>query len=305
LPNHPELRLILAETYLSRGDVRKAGPHLKLAASAAPNDRQYLNFFYSRYWTAMGDFSAARKYASEAYAADPGRSLYQKELGIASFRVNDLEATVQHLGDALTGGDTDPMVFLYLGEALFQTRKWEAAEVVWTRGSQRHAKSFPLHLRLVEFLDQTARPEEAAKIVRAYEARMGRVPEAGILRIHHERLTGYPNLALRLLRKWKMRTRGALAVELRWEEAQLLFETGQYVDSHRAADRLIRENCHVAEAYFLKAKVARFQHKPEEAETFVRLGKEANPFGRAESGMRSFSLSAAAQHPELLAAIRP
>ncbi len=304
-PDQPSLRLVLAETYLSSGDVRKAGPHLKLAAAAAEEDRQYLDYFYSRYWTAMGDYPTARRHAAAAYRADPARPLYQKEFGMAAFRVNELETAVRHLGDALRGGDTDPMVFLYLGEALFQTRHWEAAEAVWRRGGGLHPQSFPLHLRLVEFLDQTARPAEAENEVGAYEKRMGRVPEAGLLRIHHERLTGFPNLALRLLQKWKLRTRGALAVELRWEEAQLLFETGQYGDAQRAANRLIRENCHVAEAYMLKAKVARFQLKPEEAENFMRMAREANPFGPSGPAVRSFGLSAAAQHPELLAANRP
>lgn len=269
-PELGDLRGNLADVYLDAGQHARAQAHLETLL----NERGGVDFgeakldhAYARCLIQAGDFRAALPFALRAYQSQPGNPAFARTLGLGLMGTNRYGEAARMLS-AGRGVDTDLVaeagLHLKLGEALFQDRRWEAAEEAWMAGISRCPKSYPLYSRLVDYYLGTAQPAQAARVVAFADRENPDHPGNRLLEARYYRKLGDFALARKAIVRLKRQACGALIQEALWEEAQLEYETGRFATCGRILDRLLAKGKvnrdafpKLGEARGLRAKLAR------------------------------------------------
>jgi tetratricopeptide (TPR) repeat protein len=222
-----------------------------------------LDHAYARCLVQAGRFLEALPFALRAHKAAPANPAFSRTLGLCLMGANRFGEAAQmlHAGRSVSGDAAgDAELHLQLGEALFQGRRWEAAEEAWLAGITRHSRSYPLYARLVDYYLGINRPRQAARVVDFARGENPGHPGNLLLEVRLHRKLGDYAQSRKALVRLKRQACGSLVQEALWEEAQLEYETGRFTACGKILDRLLAKGKSEAfprlgEANLLKAKV--------------------------------------------------
>ena len=290
-PELVELRSNLAEVYLDAGQASKARAHLETMLNERGGEsfgEPRLEHAYARCLVQSGHFREGLPFALRAYQAQPSNPAYARTLGLCLMGTNRYgEAASMLKAGSTVGGSAaaDADLHLQLGEALFQDRKWDAAEEAWLVGIKRFPASYALFSRLVDFYVGAARPRQATRVVVLAAARNPGHPGNLLLEVRLNRKMGGYATARKALARLKRQACGSMIQEALWEEAQLEYETGRFASCGRILDRLLSKGNktgetfpRLGEAHLLKAKLALMHGNLAEAQGSILDAKAANPY---------------------------
>lgn len=266
-PELAELRANLADIYLDAGKASKARIHLETMLHERGGEvfgEPRLEHAYARCLVQTGNFREGLPFALRAYQAHPANPAYARTLGLCLMGTNRYGEAASMLRAGRGAGDAgDADLHLQLGEALFQDRKWDAAEDAWLVGIKRFKDSYTLYSRLVDFYMGAARPKHAMMTVQFAAGLNPGHPGNLLLEVRLNRKMGDFAIARKSLGRLKRQACGPMLVEALWEEAQLEYETGRFVTCGKILDRLLdhggkrnEPSPRLGEAHLLKAKLA-------------------------------------------------
>lgn len=287
-PELVELRVTLADIYLGAGQPRRARTHLETMLNERGGEEfgePKLEHAYARVLVEAGKFREGLPFALRAHQAQPGNPAYARTLGLCLMGTNRYAEAARMLSAGRAPGtlDSDEDIHLQLGEALFQDRRWEAAEEAWLAGIARIPASYKLFSRLADYYLGAARPGQAARVVAFAGDRNPGHPGNLLLQVHFHRKLGDYAVARKALARLKRQACGSMVYEALWEEAQLDYETGRFASCGRILDRLLAKGKadrfgHPGEAFLLKAKLALRNGDWRKAQLSVLEARDANPY---------------------------
>jgi predicted Zn-dependent protease len=310
-PELADLRVSLADVYLAAGRPGKARAHLEALLGergGAEFGEARLDHAYARSLVQTGRFREALPFALRAYRAQSRNPAFARTLGLCLMGTNRYGEAARMLSESRGVPDgNDAELHLHLGEALFQDRRWQAAEETWLAGITRFPSSYALLSRLVDYYVGAARPGLARRVVAYAGDQNPGHPGNLLLAARLDRKLGEYAAARKSLARLKRQASGALGLEALWEEAQLDYETGRYAACGRILDKLLTGRkgggegvSRSGEAFLLKARLALQRRDLPAAQAAVLEAKAANPYN-----LKVYSLARAAfSRPEDRGALR-
>lgn len=270
-PELNELRTNLAEVYLDAGHHERARVHLETLLEERGGEEfgdPKLEHAFARCLLQTGRFRESLPFALRAQKSQPSNPAFARTLGLALFGANRYREAARMLtvGRGFSAGpESDAELHLHLGEALFQDRRWDAAEDAWLKGITRVPTAYVLYSRLLDFYLGTARPAQAARVVAHAASENPGHPGNLLLEARLNRKLADYAAARKALVRLKRQACGAMGQEALWEEAQLEYETGRLTSCGKILDRLLsgkkgkgngEDHARLGEVHRLKGKLA-------------------------------------------------
>lgn len=266
-PELADLRANLADIYLDAGQADKAKAHLETLLNERGGEEfgePRLEHAYARCQVQAGRFREGLPFALRAYQAHPGNPAYARTLGLCLMGANRYGEAARMLaaGKSVPGNAaSDADLHLQLGEALFQDRRWEAAEEAWLSGITKFPRYYPLFSRLLDYYLGTANPRQAGRVVAFAEDQNPGHPGNLLLRVRLDRKLGDFTQARKSLVRLKRQACGPMQHEALWEEAQLDYDMGRYASCGKILDKLLSKGKgegfnRLGEVHHLKARLA-------------------------------------------------
>ncbi len=301
-PEQDDLRTRLSLIYLDAGQTDHARVHLdyllKTRGGVDFGDAE-LDYAYARCLLQAGKMREGLAFAQMAHLAEPRNAGYMQILGYCLLGNNRYAEAVGMLEASRGQVRSEPNLFLQLGEALFQDRRWEEAESAWLEGVDLFPNAYELLSRMVDYYIGIARPEKAWRVVHFAESHNPEAPGNLLMRARLGRKLGAYAAAGKSLARLKRQATGAMAWDAQWEEAQLDYASGKLGDCNKALDNLMAPNHHRAEAHLMKAKLALLEGDKAAAQGQVLAAKRENPYNLKVYALAREAFAGSADFPKL------
>lgn len=266
-PELAELRTNLADAYLAAGQHARAQVHLETLLKERGGVEfgdPGLDHAYARCLVQSGGFREAMPFALRAHRSQPGNPAFARTLGLALFGANRFGEAARLLAAGRgfsAGAEGDTELHLRLGEALFQDRRWDAAETAWLQGITRAPAAYPIYSRLIDFYLGTAKPSQAFRVAAYAASENPGHPGNLLLEVRLSRKLADHAAARKALQRLKRQACGSMAEDALWEEAQLEYETGRFTACGKILDRLQARKRGKGEGFARLGEVHRLRSK--------------------------------------------
>lgn len=284
-PQTAEARLLLLRSYLQTEALEKAKPHLGYLLSLEEGPFTLTTLVLkARYDGLSGKYEEALQAATEAYAREPGALEGVREFGLANLHMQRYEIAKPLLEHAWNAGPRDPQMAFALGELHFRLGDWEAAESYWKQGHRMNPLAYPMAQKLFSLYLATGRIASAENLLGNVQRLFPDRAESQLLHAFWARKMGqYAKADHQLLRLIRLGQQGELAADVRWEQAQLEFESGRHRNCEKLLKALIEKGEWVREATQLQAKIA-FYRSENEAGSQLQAKAQSLPVNWPKTG---------------------
>ncbi len=274
-PGILEAHLILARSYLQREEPKLAKTHLDALKDLAGGSLATLvKVMDARRLGLQGLYPEALREAGEAYAEEPSMPEAIREWGLALVHSERYTEAKVLLERTWNSGPRDTPLAYALGEMHFRSRDWVAAQKYWEAGNHMNPLAYPVAQKLVGLYLATGQISKGQALVEKLRQEYPNRVESLLLETFWARKLGHFAQARHLLtRLERIPLSHDVTADIRWESAQLEFESGRHHNCQKLLTGLVKDGAWQKEAALLSARIAYYQNRVAEGERLQSLAQ--------------------------------